>query len=47
MSSSSVLTAKQPWREDGLYKNFIWYALWTTVDFPFEMYLAARFFLSR
>ena len=30
-----------------MFKSFVGYAGFTTLDFPFEVYLAARFFLAR
>ena len=30
-----------------MFKSFVGYAAFTTLDFPFEVYLAARFFLAR
>lgn len=32
---------------EGVFKNFIGYAVFTTLDFPFEIYLALRFFIDR
>ena len=43
----SHLTDEQSWRQEGVFKSFVGYAAFTTLDFPFEVYLAARFFLAR
>ena len=43
----SHLTDERSWRQEGVFKSFVGYAGFTTLDFPFEVYLAARFFLAR
>ena len=43
----SVLTDEHKWREEGFFKSFIAYASFTMFDFPYELYLAARFFFRR
>ena len=41
----SILT--EDYRQEGIFKSFIAYASFTTLDFPYELFLAVRFFISR
>ena len=41
----SVIT--DDYRQEGIFKSFIAYASFTTLDFPYELFLAVRFFISR
>ena len=41
----SVLTTD--FKVEGIFKNFIGYAGFTCLDFPYEIFLALRFFISR
>lgn len=43
----SVLTDDHAWKEEGLFKSFIAYASFQTLAFPFESFLAFRFFIDR
>ena len=43
----SVLTDDHAWKEEGLFKSFIAYASFETLAFPFEGFLAIRFFIDR
>ena len=42
----SVLTTSE-FNTEGIFKNFIGYAGFTCLDFPYEIFLAIRFFISR
>ena len=41
-----VLTTSE-FNTEGIFKNFIGYAGFTCLDFPFKIFLAIRFFISR
>ena len=41
----SILTTE--FNIEGIFKNFIGYAGFTCLDFPYEIFLAIRFFISR
>ena len=43
----SILTDDHAWKKEGVFKSFIAYASFTTLDFPFELYLWLRYFVQR
>ena len=43
----SILTDGHAWKEEGVFKSFIAYAGFTSLDFPFEFYLWLRYFVQR